>query len=267
MLSKIFLVIMALLGLLVCAQVDLAQAGGGAAAQQPLSNAERYVCPMHPEVISAKPGSCPECQMALRRVKDGIISSSGLPGSSDDPAPVNDDGQETAASSLRIPDSQVLDQEGRKLKFYTDLVKGKTVAINFIFTTCTTICPPLAATFARVQRELGERAGRDVHLISISVDPVTDTPERLKAWGTKFRAGKGWTFLTGSKPDIDGLLRVLGSSIADKTEHSPTVIVINDDKGSVIRTYGLAKPSQLIKIIDDAVAGTDNVPSGNSLKP
>src|SRR4026208_2489855 len=88
-----------------------------------------------------------------------------------------------AETKMVIPDVAVVDQDGNKLHFYTDLIKGKTVAINFIFTNCTTICPPLAATFARLQKELGEKAGKDVHLISISVDPLTDTPERLKAWG------------------------------------------------------------------------------------
>jgi len=138
---------------------------------------------------------------------------------------------------------------------YSDLVQGKTVAINFIFTTCTTICPPLGATFARVQRELGERAGRDVHLISVSVDPANDTPERLKAWGAKFKAAPGWTFVTGAKPEIDELLRALAASTARPEDHSPTVLVINDQKGLVTRTYGLARPSQIMKVIDDAIAG------------
>jgi protein SCO1/2 len=85
------------------------------------------------------------------------------------------------ATRLAIPDTPVLDQDGKSVRFYTDLVKGKVVAINFIFTTCTTICPPLAATFAHVQRLMGDRVGKDVHLISVSVDPVTDTPSRPQA--------------------------------------------------------------------------------------
>src|SRR4030095_10984245 len=99
--------------------------------------------------------------------------------------------------NMSIPDVNVLDQDGNALHFYSDLIKDKTVAINFIFTNCTTICPPLAATFARLQKEMGDKVGKDVHLISISVDPLTDTPERLKAWGAKFKAGPGWTFVTG----------------------------------------------------------------------
>ena len=157
---------------------------------------------------------------------------------------------------MNIPDVELLDQNGRKIHFYTDLVKGKTVAINFIFTTCTTICPPLGATFARVQKELGDKVGRDVHFISISVDPATDTPERLKAWGAKFHAGDGWTFVTGAKPQVDELLRALGASSARREDHTPTILIGNDAHGSWTRTYGLAKASELVQIINDAIAAS-----------
>lgn len=216
--------------------------------------AAKYACPMHPEVVASKPGNCPKCAMELRPVKDDAPSSLA-------PRAAADGGAETA----RIPDTPVLDQDGRRLKFYTDLVRGKTVAINFVFTTCTTICPPLGATFARVQRELGERAGRDVHLISVSVDPATDTPERLKSWGAKFKAAPGWTFVTGAKPDMDELLRALAASTARPEDHTPTLLIINDQKGVFTRTYGLSRPSQIIKVIDDAVAGV--APADTPAKP
>ena len=160
-----------------------------------------------------------------------------------------------AVPKMNIPDIEVLDQNGRKIHFYTDLVKGQTVVINFIFTTCTTICPPLGATFARVQKELGDKVGRDVRFISISVDPATDTPERLKAWGAKFHAGDGWTFVTGNKPQVDELLRVLGASSARREDHSPTVLIGNDAQGAWTRTYGLANTGQLVQIINDMMAG------------
>ena len=153
---------------------------------------------------------------------------------------------------MNIPDVEVRDQDGRTLNFYTDLVKGKTVAINFIFTTCTTICGPLGATFARVQKEL---ANRDVHLISVSVDPVTDTPERLKAWKQKFKAGPGWTLVTGDKQKIDELRRALAAATSRPEDHSPMIIIGNDALGQWTRAYGMAKPSQLIRLIDAALNG------------
>jgi protein SCO1 len=206
-----------------------------------------YSCPMHPEVKSKSRGKCPKCGMALKPA-----SVEAAPPAAD--APVAEETKKTEAiQSLRIPDTTVYDQNGKKLNFYTDLVKGKTVAINFVFTTCTTICPPLEATFHKVQQELGERVGRDVQMISISVDPTTDTPERLKSFSEKFKAGPGWTFITGSKPEIDQLLRALGASVTDKNNHSPMLLVGNDAAGYWTRTYGLAPASTIIKVITEAV--------------
>jgi protein SCO1 len=199
-----------------------------------------YSCPMHPEVKSKKRGSrCPKCKMDLVREKPAeskpVAAAEYVP---------------TSGKTLNIPDVEVLDQDGKVRHFYTDLIKDKTVAVNFIFTNCTTICPPLGATFARVQREMGEKVGRDVHFISVSVDPLTDTPERLKAWGGKFKAGNGWTFVTGNKPEIDRLLQALGAAASRREDHTPSVIIGNDSKDVWRRTYGLAKTTQIIELID-----------------
>jgi protein SCO1 len=102
---------------------------------------------------------------------------------------------------------------------------------------------------------LGERAGRDVHFISISVDPVTDTPERMKAWGAKFKAGPGWTFVTGAKPQVDELLRALAASTARREDHTPTIIVGNAARGQWTRVYGLTAPRRIVQIINDAAEG------------
>lgn len=214
-----------------------------------------YSCPMHPTVRSKSAGKCPKCGMKLEKEEAKVSShkeESQIPNAQLTETAGTSPGQ---ISKMNIPDIELLDHNGRKIHFYTDLVKGKTVAINFIFTTCTTICPPLAATFARVQKALGEKVGRDVRLISVSVDPATDTPERLKAWGAKFHAGDGWTFVTGNKPQVDELLRALGASSARREDHTPAVIIGNDVHGSWTRTYGLAKPSQLVQIINDVMAG------------
>jgi cytochrome oxidase Cu insertion factor (SCO1/SenC/PrrC family) len=175
--------------------------------------------------------------------------------------------KEPARSKMVIPDVKVLDQHGNALHFYTDLIKDKTVAINFIFTNCTTICPPLAATFARLQKEMGDKIGKEVHLISISVDPVTDTPERLKAWGAKFKAGPGWTFVTAEKQEMDKLLNALGAAVSKREDHTPAMIIGNDSKGIWTRTYGLAKIPQIMGVLQNVMAGkVDNTSATEEAK-
>jgi protein SCO1/2 len=157
---------------------------------------------------------------------------------------------------LTIPDVAVRTQDGETKSFYSDLVAGRTVAMNFVFTTCTTICPPMGANFGRLQDELGERLGRDVHLISVSVDPTTDTPQRLKAWAAKFGARPGWTLVTGDQEEIERLLKSLQVFNADIADHAPVVLIGNDRRGEWTRAWGLAGPEKLAGIVARVDGGT-----------
>jgi len=114
----------------------------------------------------------------------------------------------------------LLTQDGKEVRFYTDMLKGKIVLISFIYTNCTEICPILMPNLVRIQELLGERSGRDVSLISISVDPVDDTPEVLKTYGEKYGAKPGWTFLTGKKENVDWVVHKLGQYTEDFEDHS-----------------------------------------------
>jgi protein SCO1 len=166
------------------------------------------------------------------------------------PAAAAEEPKPETLDNLNVPDVAVIDQDGQAKRFYTDLVKDRVVAVNFVFTTCRTICPPMGANFGKLQQLLGERAGKDVHLISVSVDPATDTPERLKAWSQKFGAGPGWTLVTGDRAEITRLLKSLGVYTANIGDHSPLVLIGNDARHRWTRAYGLAAPAKLAELID-----------------
>jgi protein SCO1/2 len=169
---------------------------------------------------------------------------------------------ETAAATLSIPDVEVQDQDGRHIHFYSDLVKGHVVAVNFIFTTCTTICPPLGVTYGRLQSILQQRDAGDVRLISVTVDPVNDTPDRLTQWAAKFHARPGWTLITGPRPNIERLLRALNENSPYPLDHSPNVLIGNEATGTWKRASGLAPAAKLAELI----LGLRNSPDMNTSK-
>jgi cytochrome oxidase Cu insertion factor (SCO1/SenC/PrrC family) len=157
--------------------------------------------------------------------------------------------QAEAPARFEVPDVEVIDQDGRPRRFYTDLIQGKTVAVNFVFTTCTTVCPPMGANFAKLRKLLSEGGAEDVALISVSIDPGTDTPRRMKEWGGKFGAGPGWTLVTGDRLVVTQLLQALGVYNGDKIDHSPLVLLGDDRHHSWTRTYGLTPPAKLAEMI------------------
>jgi protein SCO1/2 len=160
--------------------------------------------------------------------------------------------QQTVAQKY-FTDVVLLDQEGRKVRFYTDVLRGKTVVINAFFTTCTSVCPPMNRNMEKIQAALGDRVGKDVFLVSISVDPETDTPERLKEYAAKFHAGPGWLFLTGKKANVDWALFKVGQYVETKDDHTTVIIVGNEATGLWKKAFGMAKAAELVQIVESVV--------------
>jgi cytochrome oxidase Cu insertion factor (SCO1/SenC/PrrC family) len=173
-----------------------------------------------------------------------------------------------------FPDTPLVDQDGKQVRFKSDVLGEKAVAINFVFTTCGAVCPVMGATFSKLQDRLGERLGKDISLISISIDPATDTPARMKEWGKQYGARPGWSLLTGEKGNVESLLKAL-----EATNHNaPMVLLGNPSTGEWVRSYEditapdklyarlielAAKPSPAQKYFGDTVLTDQN---GEKLK-
>ncbi len=150
----------------------------------------------------------------------------------------------------KIPDVSVSDQHGRIQRFYTDLVKGKTVAINFVYTTCTSVCPVLTEIFRSTLEMLDARGG-ETKLISISVDPSNDTLPRLKEFALRYHAGTDWSFITADKTGIDLLLKSLGAFSSKRDDHSTMVLIGNDANDRWVRSYGMTPAVTLVQMLDE----------------
>jgi protein SCO1/2 len=155
------------------------------------------------------------------------------------------------SANVRIPDVSLITQHGETVNLRSDVVGDKIVVIDFVYTTCTTICPVLSAILGQVQRQLAERLGREVMLVSLTVDPLRDTPARLKAYSEKHRAGDGWLWLTGSKQDIDGVLKELGVYTPSFEDHPSTILVGDGSTGEWSRFIGFPGAGQLIDKINE----------------
>jgi protein SCO1 len=161
--------------------------------------------------------------------------------------------RELSAAQKYFSDVELVNQDADRVRFYSDVLKGKTVVINAFFTTCTSVCPPMSRNMEKVQEALGERVGRDVFLVSISVDPLTDTPARLKQYAQKFHARKGWTFLTGKKENVDWALYKLGQYVESKDDHKTVWIIGNEATGLWKKAFGLAKVEELTAVVESVM--------------
>ena len=164
-----------------------------------------------------------------------------------------------ASARVRSPaekyfsDVELINQDGQKMRFYNDVLKDKVVVINTFFTSCTGVCPPINRTLERMQEALGDRLGKDAFLVSMSVDPETDTPSKLKEYSQRFHARSGWIFLTGKKENVDWALYKLGQYVETKDGHTTIIIIGNEPKGLWKKAFGLAKADELMKIVEDVI--------------
>ncbi len=154
-----------------------------------------------------------------------------------------------------FPNVELTTQEGKKVKLYDDLLKGKIVAVNLIYTRCVDSCPLETARLVQVQKILGDRMGKDIFFYSITLDPKHDTPEVLKDYAEKYHVGPGWLFLTGKKDDIELVGRKLGlysdPDPNNRDGHQPGLLVGNEATGQWTRNSATDNPKFLAHMLDD----------------
>lgn len=164
-------------------------------------------------------------------------------------------GQEAGANAARdyFTDVILVDQDGRELRFYSDLLQGKVVVISSFFAACTGACPVTARNMQQIQQWLGDRLGKDVVMLSITVDPATDTPPRLKEMAGELGARPGWYFLTGTRANVDLALGKLGSAVQQPKDHNNLIFVGNEPTGLWKKAFGLAASEELIPIVESVL--------------
>lgn len=156
-----------------------------------------------------------------------------------------------ARSRIKVPDVTLVDQSGNSVRLVSDVIGKRTAVINFIFTSCTSICPAISSVMQRVQRSLDTRLSKDVVLISISVDPTNDTPDRLAAYSKQFGRRDGWYWLTGRPAEIRAALKSFSSSVASPEDHAPLVLIGKASEVDWIRFVGFPDPKDLLSAVDE----------------
>ena len=149
----------------------------------------------------------------------------------------------------------LVNQDGKTVHFFDDLIKGKSVVVNFIYTECGDSCPLETAKLAQVQKILGDRVGKDIFFYSISIDPKHDTPQTLKSYAKKFHAGPGWFFLTGKKEDIEVIRKKLGQAAGpdqnELTDHSTSLVIGDEPTGQWMRDSSMDDARSIATMVAD----------------
>lgn len=152
---------------------------------------------------------------------------------------------------VTIPDIVVQDQDGRKGRFYSDLIKDKVVVLSFFYTSCTFVCTRQGKVFSELQSLLGERLGKSVFLISVTSDPVRDNPERLKAWAERYKANSGWILITGEEAEMNKLLHPFtGNKAGRGALHVPSTFFANGRTGVWTSAVGVSSPEHLLETLN-----------------
>ena len=165
---------------------------------------------------------------------------------------LNDSGQKTAAPDVirtivnyEVPDVDMVRQDGKKLVFSKELDDGRPVILNFVFVSCSAICPMLSHVFSKVETKL-DKEGKKAHLISVSIDPESDTPAILTEYAKKFGAGSDWDFYTGTREASIAIQKAFNVYRGDKMNHTSVIFIRAEAGKPWLRLEGFISPDEVI---------------------
>lgn len=147
--------------------------------------------------------------------------------------------------SYSMPDVTLINQDGKRVKLRSVLESDKPVVVDFIYATCTTICPVLSVSFINLQNKFKDSSQKP-RLVSITIDPENDTPKIMKDYLKRYNAKPGWDFYTGSRGDIDKVMRAFNAYIPDKMSHYPLNLIRSPKDGSWVRLFGILSSKEFM---------------------
>jgi len=161
-------------------------------------------------------------------------------------------GDEITMAKVDLSDGlSMLNRFGEQVDLRADVIGDRVVVVNFVYTSCTTVCPGTSSIFSMVQDRLGEQMGQDVALITITVDPTRDNSHRMRSYAQSFNPGEGWSWLTGEKGTVDEALRAFGAYTPNFEDH-PAMVLIGDERHSKwYRLYGFPAPEVIETRVKD----------------
>ncbi|MDH3449971.1 MAG: SCO family protein [Gammaproteobacteria bacterium] len=155
-------------------------------------------------------------------------------------------------ASVRLPEGLVLtNQKGEQVDLRRDVIGDRVAVVNFVYTNCTTVCPVTSTIFSMLQKNLDRRLGKEVVLVTLTVDPARDTPHRLRSFAKNFAPGEAWSWLTGDNGTVESALRAFGAYAANFEDH-PAMVLVGDAANSTwYRLYGFPAPEAIESKIDE----------------
>ncbi len=190
------------------------------------------------------------CAMTLLSIATNARSQAQAPHRPSAKPGANSEVTSLPTETLRLPDTALEDHNGRPRRLTSDVLRDGVAVVGFFYTSCGTVCPVLSQLMLQVENELGARAGRDVTLVSLTLDPLRDTVPRLAEYRRSLGARDGWVWLTGARPRVEEALRAFGTYSADPSQHPSQLMVGDARSGRWLRLNGFPSVAQVL----DAVA-------------